>query len=69
METKFTPGPWEEGENVYTAPPAIDDETRRMVLELCRLTIDNGAVDGIVTAAMEEMAAKIHKKLESDNGN
>lgn len=50
-------GPWEEGENVYTAPPAIDAETRKMALELCRLIIDKAGPDSMITRAMAQMEA------------
>lgn len=50
---------------LYTAPPAIDDETKRMVLELCRLIIDKAGPDSMITRAMAQKAEKISERLEA----
>lgn len=47
------------------APPAIDDETKRMVLELCRLIIDKAGPDSMITRAMAQKAEKISERLEA----
>ena len=49
------------GTKLYTAPPAIDDETRKMVLELCN-TIINGSIYWTIT-----LAKQIREKLETKN--
>lgn len=58
-------GPWEEGENVYTVPPAIDDETRELVLRLCRFVKFN---EEHCTPNMISLAKQICEKLEAGNG-
>lgn len=50
---------------LYTAPPAIDDETKRMVLDLCRLIIDKAGPDSMITRAMAQKAEKISERLEA----
>lgn len=50
-----------------SAPPAIDDETRKLVLELCELTLINAGPCGMVTAAMKQRAVQIREKLEVTN--
>lgn len=56
------------GTKLYAAPPAIDDETKRMVLELCRLIIDKAGPDSMITRHMAQVAEKICEKLEAGNG-
>lgn len=50
---------------VYAHPPAIDDETKRMALELCRLIIDKAGPDSMITRAMAQKAEKISERLEA----
>lgn len=53
---------------LYTAPPAIDDQTRKMVLGLCKLIIDNAGPDSMITRHMAQVAEKICNNLEAGNG-
>ncbi len=46
-----------------TVPPAIDDELREKVLELCELTLINGGPAGMVTAAMMQRAKAIREMM------
>ena len=41
----------------------VSDELKTKVIELCRLTLLNGSVDGIVTHTMEQMAEQIREMM------
>lgn len=45
---------------------SIDAETRALVLELCRLTIDNAGPNSMITRAMAQKAEKLKKLLGAE---
>lgn len=49
----------------YLQKSAIDDETRMMVLELCKLLIANVGPDSMITRHMAQVSEKIIKRLEA----